>query len=139
MLAGATRFGALTNLTGDNQQTYDIRFRTGGDREVRGYAEQSLHPPEIPGEPIGGQALLVLNGEVRFPIAGWLKGATFVDAGNAFTDLGAVSLHGLKVGIGLGFRLDTPYALFRVDFGIPVPRGPGASLGRWHFSVGQAF
>ena len=139
VLAGAMRFGAVTRLTGDNQQSYDIRFRTGGDREVRGYEQESLHPPEIEGQPVGGQALLVLNGEVRFPIAGWLKAATFVDAGNAFTDLGAISFGGLKVGMGVGVRLDTPYALFRVDFGLPVPREPGGPLGRWYFSVGQSF
>jgi outer membrane protein assembly factor BamA len=138
VLAGAARFGVLANVTGDVQQTYDLTFQTGGDREVRGYAEQSLYPPEVPGQPIGGRALLILNAEARFPVWGWLKGAVFADAGNAFTDLNAVSLHGLKVGTGLGLRLDTPYALFRVDFGIPLPQEAGLH-GRWHFSIGQAF
>ena len=128
----------LANVSGDVQQTYDVTFQTGGDREVRGYAEESLYPPEVPGEPIGGRALLILNVETRFPIWRWLKGATFVDAGNAFTELGAVSLKGLKVGTGFGLRLDTPYALFRLDYGIPLPRDEGLRT-RWHFSIGQAF
>ena len=62
-----------------------------------------------------------------------------MDAGNAFTNLEAVSFRDLKVGMGLGIRLDTKYALFRVDFGVPVPREPGGPVGRWYFSVGQAF
>ena len=32
----------------------------------------------------GGSALLVLNGELRFPVYRWLKGVGFVDLGNVY-------------------------------------------------------
>jgi outer membrane translocation and assembly module TamA len=138
VLAGATRTGVLVHLTGDDEESYSLRFRTGGDRTVRGYAEESLSAPGESGALVGGRAMLVLNGEVRFPVWRWLKGAAFLDAGNAFVDPQRIALNGLKIGTGLGVRLDTPYALFRLDVGFPVPQS-GPLVQRWYFSIGQAF
>ena len=89
VLAGAARTGVLVRLTGDDSETYSLRFRTGGDRTVRGYALDSLSAPGESGAMVGGRALLLLNGEVRFPVWRWLKAATFLDAGNAFVESGA--------------------------------------------------
>jgi len=138
VLAGAARFGALLDVTGTEVQTYTLRFRTGGNRTVRGYAEESLVPPG-PTDLAGGRGLLVLNGEVRFPVWRWVKGVAFLDAGNAFEDVSAISLNGLKVGTGLGLRLDTPFAFFRLDIGFPIPQNSDRLIGRWYFSIGQAF
>ncbi len=139
MLAGAARTGVLVHLTGSDNETYSLRFRTGGDRTVRGYALDSLTAPGESGAMVGGRALLLLNGEVRFPVWRWLKAATFLDAGNAFVDPAHISISGLKVGAGFGLRLDTPYALFRFDVGFPYPQPPSRLLGRFYFSIGQAF
>jgi outer membrane protein assembly factor BamA len=136
VLAGAARIGLLVNLTGDEAQSFSLRFRTGGGQSIRGYVEESIHPP---GLDAGGRALLVMNGEVRFPVWRWLKGVAFLDAGNAFVDPAHISVGDLKVGTGIGLRLDTPYALFRVDFGFPVPQNSDRLHGRWYFSIGQAF
>ncbi len=38
------------------------------------------------GLPIGGDRLLILNQEVRFPIYRWMNGVAFADAGNIFDD-----------------------------------------------------
>jgi outer membrane protein assembly factor BamA len=139
VLAGAARTGILVHVTGDDNDTYSLRFRTGGDRTVRGYALDSLSAPGESGAMVGGRALLLLNGELRFPVWRWLKAATFIDAGNAFVDPTHISLHELKVGAGFGIRLDTPYALFRLDVGFPYPQPSSTLIGRWYFSIGQAF
>ena len=136
VLAGAARVGILVHVTGDESQSFPLRFRTGGDRTIRGYAEESISPP---GVEAGGRALLVLNGEIRFPVWRWLKGVAFLDAGNAFVDPAHLSLRDLKVGSGLGIRLDTPYALFRFDVGFPIPQTSNRLIGRWYFSIGQSF
>ncbi len=139
VFAGAGRVGVLVHLTGDDDQTYSLRFRTGGDRTVRGYDLESLTAPGESGAMVGGRGLLILNGEARFPVWRWLKAATFIDAGNAFVDPAHISLGDLKVGTGFGIRLDTPYALFRLDVGFPLPQNSPTLIRRWYFSIGQAF
>ena len=63
----------------------------------------------------------------------------FLDAGNVFPTISEVSFSDLKVGVGLGLRVDTPFALLRVDFGVPLSREPGDRRARWFFSFGQMF
>jgi outer membrane translocation and assembly module TamA len=109
------------------------RFFAGGSDTVRGYGKESLGGFE------GGNALLVLNEEVRFPVYRWIRAVGFVDAGNAFPLISDVRLGGLKVGVGLGTRIETPFGLFRVDFGVPVPRPERGPRGRWYFSLGHVF
>jgi outer membrane protein assembly factor BamA len=139
VFAGALRTGVLTHVTGDDGQTYSVRFRTGGDRTVRGYSQESLTVAGDSGAMVGGRGLLIVNGEVRFPIWRWLKAAGFLDAGNAFDSPSHISFSELKVGAGFGIRLDTPYALFRLDLGFPVPQHSNTLIKRWYFSIGQAF
>ena len=105
-------------------------FLVGGADTVRGYPEEGVGPKDFAGRPIGGNAQLILNQEVRTPIYGWLKGVVFVDAGNVFESNRDISLGELKVGYGVGLRFDTPFSLFRLDFGLPASgagRGGGTS------------
>lgn len=116
------------------------RFLAGGATTVRGYTEDSLGPRGFLGLPTGGETLVVLNQEVRFPIYRWVHGVGFVDAGN-IAGKGDSAWKGLKVGYGVGLRFDTPVGLLRVDFGIP--KGPasttGSTTGRWYFGFGHIF
>lgn len=115
------------------------RFFAGGANSVRGYAENSLGGVDFFGLPRGGQAVVVLNQEARFPIFRWIRGVALVDAGNTFDRAGNLSLTRLKAGIGAGLRLTTPVGLFRVDFGAPLSAENGRRTPRWYFSLGQAF
>lgn len=117
----------------------DERFFAGGGSSVRGYKDDSLGPRDIFEVNIGGEALLVMNNEVRFPIWNRFSGVAFVDAGNAFAEPSRIVLGQLEVGAGLGLRVGTPIGLLRFDFGIPVSRGGGLGAGRLHFSFGQVF
>jgi outer membrane protein assembly factor BamA len=132
----------------------DDRFQAGGATSVRGYGEDSLGPRAFDGLPLGGEGLLVLNQEIRFPIRGWINGVSFIDAGriqcapdNVECATDAAGWNSLKVGYGVGLRFVTPVGMFRVDFGIPGSALPTATArepnslkgGRWYFGIGHIF
>ena len=113
------------------------RFLAGGTNTVRGYADDSLGGFDFFGDPIRGQATIVLNQEVRFPLVRWIRGAAFIDAGNVFERTTDVSFGSLKVGGGAGLRLNTPVGLFRLDVATPLPRTGRAA--RLHLAFGHIF
>ena len=115
------------------------RFFAGGGNSVRGYAEQAISPSDFLGTIVGGNALLVLNQEVRFPMFKYVRGVGFIDAGRAFETVSQMSLKDLAVGTGIGFRIDTPVVLLRVDMGVPLDSAYGSRKPRWFFSIGQMF
>jgi outer membrane protein assembly complex protein YaeT len=141
-LASRVQVGAAF---GKDRLTTENAFVLGGATTVRGYSEDALGPKDLSGFPIG-QALILLNQEVRFPIKGWVKGVGFVDAGNTFNTRGELSFSDLSVGYGFGIRLDTPFAMLRVDFGVPGSTLPGSTRqansiknGRWYIGIGHVF
>jgi len=114
------------------------RFRAGGATSVRGYGEESLGPRDaVTGLPSGGDRLLILNQEVRFPVFRWANGVVFVDAGNIFAK--GQDWNGLKTGYGVGLRLDTPVGLLRGDVGFPSNRAIESRSTRWYFGFGHIF
>ncbi|MGQ0735461.1 MAG: BamA/OMP85 family outer membrane protein, partial [Acidobacteriota bacterium] len=121
------------------------RFLLGGATTVRGYGENALGPRDPFGLPGGGDTLLNFNAEARFPVWGWAQGVGFLDAGNIFARRGDLSFADLAVGYGFGLRLATPFAMVRVDFGIPArtltPDRPANQFksGRWYFGIGHIF
>jgi outer membrane protein assembly factor BamA/autotransporter translocation and assembly factor TamB len=137
VLASAARLGLAAPM-GDNDLIPSKRFRAGGARTVRGVEEEGLGPRNALGEPTGGESLLVLNQEVRFPLYKWLRGVGFVDAGNVFADTRGIDFGDLVTSYGFGVRLATPFALFRVDYGRRFSPGPD-DRPRWYFGIGQAF
>ena len=109
VLASAARIGLAAAF--DQDLILSERFFAGGGNTVRGYRQDTLGPLFL-GSPDGGNALLVLNQEVRFPIIGLVRGVGFLDAGNVFPLLEDFTFRELKVGAGLGLRFDTPFGLF---------------------------
>lgn len=114
------------------------RFRAGGATSVRGYGEDSLGPRDaVTGLPGGGDRLLILNQEARFPMYRWANGVVFVDGGNISAKGEAWS--GLKIGYGVGLRFDTPVGLIRGDVGFPSNRSTASRSTRWYFGFGHIF
>ena len=115
-------------------------FRAGGATTVRGYGEDSLGPRDASGIPKGGETLVILNQEARFPIYRWVHGVAFVDAGHIFGKGQSFSWRDLNVGYGIGLRFDTPVGMFRVDMGIPTTAlTTTRSATRVHFGFGHIF
>jgi len=140
-LASAARVGTSSGL---EQLQFEDRFVAGGGTTVRGYAEDALGPRDVFDRPSGGGSLLILNQEMRFPIRNRFGGVLFVDAGNVWLTQSELSLGDLELGYGFGLRFNTPFALLRVDYGIPrssIPQGRSTGFlhGRWYFGIGQIF
>ena len=137
VFASAARLGVVAPL--DRQDLIPSeRFFSGGSRSVRGVPEEGLGPRDFFGGAAGGEVMVVFNQEVRLPIYRWLRGVTFVDAGNVFAERGEAGLGELVGSLGVGLRLSTPFALLRVDFAKVAWGAPTAS-GRWTFGLGHAF
>ena len=137
VLASWARVGLGTGF--DQALVGTDRFFAGGGNSVRGYAEDSLSPTDVFNTIVGGNALIVLNQEIRFPLFPYVRGVGFIDAGRAFETVGEMSLRDLSAGTGIGFRVQTPVVLLRFDMGIPLDASAGPRRPRWFFSIGQMF
>lgn len=115
---------------------FSERFYVGGADTVRGYAENAAGPRDLLGLARGGNALLVLNQEVRAPIYKLMGAVAFIDAGNVFSRTADIALGDLQVGYGVGLRFDTSFSIFRIDVAWPTT---GGSRPRWYFGLGQVF
>src|SRR6266576_1105359 len=77
------------------------RFFAGGGTSLRGFALNQAGPRDAcTGFPVGGQAILVLNQEFRFPmrlpfIGTSLGGAIFYDGGNVYSRLSRISFRAM--------------------------------------------
>jgi outer membrane protein insertion porin family len=128
----------LAHVFSDQPLVAFERFRAGGSNSVRGYARDSLGPVDFLGEPRGGQAVLVLNQELRFHHRSGVGAVVFYDAGNVFADPSELSLD-LRQSIGAGLRYVSPVGLLRLDVAWPLRRREGEAAHQIHFSLGQAF
>lgn len=88
-----------------------LRFYTGGDQSVRGYAYNSLGPPDSLGNVAGGKYLLVGSIEYEQRLSEKWSAATFYDTGNAYNS----SSGDFKSGTGLGLRWKSPIGPVRLD------------------------
>lgn len=100
VFARSFRLGIQTPYQGSLSQDIPLpeRFFAGGGTTLRGFGLNQAGPRDpATGFPIGGQALLVFNQELRFPmhlpyIGNRLGGAIFYDAGNVFPSIEKISI-----------------------------------------------
>lgn len=108
------RGSAATTLQQDDfaELPASLRFFTGGDGSVRGYAYQTLGPTDALGQVIGGKHLLVGSAELEKRFLSKWGMAVFYDVGNAFNTFAD---YDLAHGAGIGARYFTPVGPVRVD------------------------
>jgi outer membrane protein assembly factor BamA len=119
---------------------YNKQFFSGGANSLRAFHINSVGPGTFHQEgdnsgflQLGGDFKLEYNGEFRFNIYRFFKGALFVDAGNIWiqqsnpANIGSPFLLSefmseLAVGAGVGFRIDVSFFLLRFDLAMPLKK-----------------
>jgi outer membrane protein insertion porin family len=162
VLAGNARLGMAEEFDTQNPIPEPERFFAGGDTTVRGFALDTLgirHDPADPqrdtidknGFPIGGNATVILMGEVRVPVRGGVSVVGFFDTGNVFQRLNQLDVTQLRSAVGFGVRYKSPFGPLRLDLGfkthvesIPCATADATtpcfeSRPALHISFGQAF
>ncbi len=162
VLAGGLRVGLGTGFPRDIEFTQldgtpavervrDIpvskRFFAGGDTTVRGFDTDRLGSAgtfDRDGIPKGGHAELIVNTEARINLWKDFGVVGFLDIGNVFPRVDAVSLTDLRAGGGIGIRYKSPIGPLRVDLGFKLGTLRDFGAGResrhaWHIGIGQAF
>ncbi len=114
------------------------RFRAGGSDSLRGFARNAVGPRDVLGEPSGGEAVLIVNQELRYRHGSGWGLALLWDFGNVFERVGDLGLD-LRHDVGGGLRWASPVGLLRLDLAFPLARQAGENAYRLSFSLGQAF
>lgn len=114
-----------------------LRFYTGGDTTVRGYAFENLSPANARGVLIGGQHYVAASAEYSHPISSHWQWASFIDMGDAFNDW-EQGLKALKQGAGMGVRWKTPVGYVKADIAFPISQA-NANEPRLHLGIGASF
>lgn len=169
-LVGRVATGAAHAYGNSSQVPYAEQFYVGGANSIRAFTVRSLGPGSYrpPRDAVDGYFdqtgtfKFEMNLEYRFPIAGPLHGALFVDSGNVWLlkkdpqrpggELkGSSFLRDLALGTGAGLRFDISMLVIRADLGVGIhaPYDTGkagyynmTSFGRslaFHLAIGYPF
>jgi outer membrane protein assembly complex protein YaeT len=138
VFASQVRLGLLKPLTNEDVVLTE-RFFAGGGNSIRGFPQNSVGPVDANGIPTGGNALFILNNEIRFPMISLLEGVGFLDVGNVYPRVTDLDFSDLRKSAGLGLRIKTPFIMLRFDFGFPLDLRPGEHRSVFFFSIGQSF
>ncbi len=154
------RLGLAVPFGGNVDLPISERFFGGGARDLRGFGFEEAGPqilvkkrdadgnvvndangnPILVLSPLGGNALLVINNELRFPVWGPIGAAVFSDTGNVFARVRDIKPGKITETLGFGLRLKTPAGPVKFDIGFLVVNKPaGISGSHKHFTIGQTF
>jgi outer membrane protein assembly complex protein YaeT len=134
------------------------RYFAGGATTLRGFKFEEAGPhgvlePRNSNElptlvPIGGDALVIFNFELRFPLSRRWRLVPFYDLGNVFRRVADINFAGMTNSVGLGLRFNTPIGPVGVDYGYLLDPpffiiASGATLRQprsaFHIRIGQSF
>ena len=119
------------------------RFFAGGANTIRGYKERKVGPRDpSSSDPIGGEATLIGNAELTFPIyEKVIKAAVFYDVGNVWSEMEDFATGGgYKHGAGVGIRVKTPIGPVKLDWGYPLSTNHDEKKeGQFYFSMSHGF
>jgi outer membrane protein insertion porin family len=136
VLARSTEFGDISSFHyyGDQEDAIPLAERLfgGGGTSHRGFPEDGAGPrDDTTGFPLGGNALLFNQTEIRFPLIGDNIGGVFYhDMGNVFSSVDDISFRVrqrnyqdfdyMVHAVGFGLRYRTPVGPLRVDLGYSI-------------------
>ena len=122
------------------------RFFAGGRSTIRGYPEQTLFPRQAgvtrtDGQlSPGGELMVALKTELRFPLLEGLEGALFYDVGDLFDRSEDFAVDGdTRQGVGFGVRYATPIGPLLLDIAFPLVRREDELTWVPHFAAVGSF
>jgi outer membrane protein assembly factor BamA len=132
-------FAGLADSYGNSSSLpYSKQFFSGGPNSIRAFQINSLGPGTYLQKTnanaflqLGGDIKLEMNGEYRFGIYKFVKGALFLDAGNVWLqksnpeNIGtpfafSTFMNEVAVGAGVGIRVDVSFFVLRCDLAMPL-------------------
>ncbi len=125
-------FGLATGIDPTQAIPLPERFFSGGSTSMRGFPDNQAGPRDpFSGFPLGGNALLIHNTELRFPFLGEnIDGVLFHDMGNVYSSLSDISFRTHQKNLndfnymvhamGFGIRYRTPLGPVRVDLAYSI-------------------
>ena len=118
------------------------RYFLGGSGSLRGFDYRTVSPT-YRRENIGGQTMLLVTSEISHPIWGPVRGAAFIDIGNAWRNSWSMGFGGINMGAGYGLRIKIPQlnVPIKLDLAYPILNNQDAASSklRIHFNVGFTF
>ncbi|MBV9573169.1 MAG: BamA/TamA family outer membrane protein [Acidobacteriales bacterium] len=154
--ANSARLGLAAPFAGSFVPTSQLFF-SGGGTTLRGFSINAAGPqrivpfctnPNTPSTctnitvPVGGQQLVILNSELRFPLAVIenLGGVVFYDGGNVYSHVNFRQfVNDYSNTVGIGLRYNTPVGPVRIDVGRNLNPVPGLKRTQFFITLGQAF
>ncbi|OGV50725.1 MAG: outer membrane protein assembly factor BamA [Lentisphaerae bacterium GWF2_44_16] len=140
-------FGGKIGTVSDFNRSKEVplyeRYFLGGGDSIRGFPWRNVSPTaDADGEQVavGGQSMLLLTSEMTHPIWEFIRGAVFIDAGNAWKNSYSYGIGGINIGAGYGLRIKMPYvnAPVAIDLAYPILNNQDGykSKFRVHFNMG---
>lgn len=135
VFARSTFFGWNAPLKGGEEIPIAEHYFAGGATTQRAFPENQAGPRDLEtGFPLGGNAVLMNNLELRFPLLGDnIGGVFFLDSGNVYSDIQDISFRFRQKNLqdfnymvqsaGFGIRYRTPIGPVRIDLSLS-PNSP---------------
>ena len=139
VFASRVKFGWVTEFGKSKEVPTKERFYLGGAYTVRGFSENALGPADSTGDPAGGEAIGLMNLELRKPLFWQIWGSTFIDCGYNVADIKDASFRSVALTFGVGLQWVSPVGPIRVDYGRRTNVNDYPSGGLFHFSILYAF
>lgn len=141
------RFGYVNEFGTSDDVPILERFYLGGAYTIRGFPENEFGPQAIVVDEdddtsmvfVGGEAIAMLNLEIRKQLVGKLWGSYFIDTGIIASKLREVDFHRAAVTTGVGVQFMSPVGPIRLDYGHRIGINDIHAGGHFHIGILYAF
>ncbi len=147
IFASRLRLGYASEFGASEDVPILERFYLGGAYTIRGFPENEFGPQAIAVNQdndtstvfVGGEAIAMMNLEIRKQLVGKIWGSYFIDTGIIASKLRYVDFHRAAVTTGVGIQFMSPVGPIRLDYGQRIGINNTAAGGHFHIGILYAF